>query len=88
VSSADERKQRWTPLVEFATHTILGTAIFVVIFVPVIGLNFAVHSLEVLSIDAWVIWLVRATETIVALGDVLLYLTFLWKTGKRAAVAF
>jgi hypothetical protein len=88
VSSVEERKRWWIPLVEFATHTIVGTGIFVLIFVPVIALNFGVHWLEGLNIDVWVIWLVRATEAMLALGDVVLFVVFLWKAGKRAAVAF
>jgi hypothetical protein len=88
MASAHESKQWWVAPVAFATHSVVGTGIFVVIFILVVGLNFGIHSLEGLRIDAWVLWLARGTEAVVATGDVALYLTFLWKTGRRAAIDF
>jgi hypothetical protein len=73
----------WNPLFEFATHNIVGTGIFVIIFGAVIGLNYGVHGLEHLKIDTWIIYLAKGVEAIGAITDVVLYIAFLWVTGRK-----
>lgn len=79
--------RKWfQPIVEFFVHTIVGTAIFLVIFAPAIGINIVLHVLEKrYEIDRWLIWGATAGEIMLAVADIILYLIFLVVNGSQAA---
>jgi len=77
----------WTPLWEFFVHVVVGTAMFVAIALPAVGLDILVTSLAAKNISQPILWGLKAAEYGLFGGDVLLFLTFIlrtcWKTGSK-----
>lgn len=73
-----ERHRKWyTPILNFATHAIVGTFIFLIVALPAICLEHLVHAAEGWGTSAFVISVMVCLErTILVLdaGAVLLYI--------------
>ena len=70
---------------KFAVHIFVGTAIFVLIYLPAVGLNLLVHQLTELKIGSLLIWTLYFAEGCLVIGDTVLYVVFLVKTTWLAA---
>src|SRR4051794_28629067 len=67
----------WAPVVEFLTHTLAATCIFVIIALAAAGLNLLVHWMEQWGVSRWLVWLLTAGEAMLAVTDIILYGIFL-----------
>lgn len=70
---------------EFAVHIFVGTAIFILIYLPAVGLNVFIHWLTELNIGEWLVGVLYFAEACLVVGDTVLYLVFIVKTTWRAA---
>ena len=72
----------WGPIVELVTHVIVGSALFGVIFTPVIGLDLAIHWLEDHCKVSWYCMkLLQWTKYAVGTIDSALYIFFMTMMG-------
>jgi predicted membrane channel-forming protein YqfA (hemolysin III family) len=73
----EHHKKWYTPILNFATHAIVGTLVFLIVALPAIGLEHLVHMAEGWGTSAFVIsvmvFLERAILVLDA-GAVLLYI--------------
>ncbi len=73
----------WHAPYEFAVHAIAGTAIFVVIAAPAIGLDYLVGLLQDAGIGKSIIQGLQVVEYSLFIVDVFLFVVFLAKTTWR-----
>ena len=73
----------WLTLWEFAVHVVIGTLLFLIIYMPAIGLNLFVHWLISKDINKFVILLVQSAEYALIICDSVMFLGFLIKTTWR-----
>lgn len=73
----------WRAPIEFAVHTLVGTAIFGIIAAPAVGIDIAVHKLEPYAISSVIINSLKAGEYALLTTDLILFGVFLWRTGRR-----
>lgn len=81
--SSDEEYVWWEPLWEFAVHSLVGTAIFLIVYSPAVALNQIVHWMISLQIDKFLVTSVEYAEYALIVGDTILFLAFLAKTTWR-----
>ena len=82
-------KQWWEPLVEFLIHSVVGTAIFVIIFTPALCINYFLHKIEnPQTISPWLSQVATIGEGVLVMVDLLLFTWFLLRTGVKAAKEF
>jgi hypothetical protein len=81
-SRIDERW--WAPLVEFAVHVVVGSAIFVV----VAGAAVVIHWINnLVALDGWAASPLRILEYAIFVIDLVLFLIFILRTSARTAKA-
>ncbi len=68
---------------EFAVHVLVNSAIFVIIALFAIGLNFAIRWLEGMKISNIILYGLIGTEYSVFAMDILLYIIFLTTNAKN-----
>jgi hypothetical protein len=76
-------REALTPLVTFLVHTFVGTAIFVVICVPVVGLHVLVKWLETFNLPDVIVWALKAAEYLLFGVDWILFVWFVIRTGVK-----
>ena len=76
----------WEPLIEFLIHVLLGSLIFVVIFMPAVGLNLLVAWLGTTSVGSLLIYVLLFAEYALVFIDGALYVAFLLNSAKRYLV--
>lgn len=86
VPSPYREQEPWhVPLVEFGTHIIVGTGIFLLIAAAAWVLHLATSSFH--DSAPILYYVLRAVEIIVFAGDIALYLIFvartIWRSGRR-----
>lgn len=75
----------WAAVVHMFVHSIAGMAIFAIIAVPAIGLNYLIKYLEREGADPVVLAVLTVLEYSILIGDALLYLALLGKSLWKAA---
>ena len=73
----------WRVPWRFLLEVLTGVLTFTVVAVSAVGLSFAVKDLEALHVDFIVIWGLKFVEYALFATDLILFLRFLWKTGRR-----
>lgn len=76
---------RWVPLWPLFVHVTVGTAIFLIICAPTVGL---VHWLSSFHISQFLIFVLQFAEYTLLIADSILYLLFLAKLTWRVVKAF
>jgi len=76
------RKIRLVP-VAFATHALVGTAMFLIIAGVAVGLDLLVHWLETTSTSGWILFGLRTAEAGLFLTDICMFGNFLLAALKR-----
>src|SRR4051794_35713115 len=66
----------WVPVWEFAAHTLSGTLIFIVIYIPAIGLNLAIHLMDGRVVE-WLTSCAAGVEIFIVFIDSSLYVVFI-----------
>jgi hypothetical protein len=74
----------WKPVVEFATHVLTASMIFVIVAIPALLIEAAVHGLERIHVTGLIIQGLNVAEYAIFGGDILLLVLFLIKSGYRA----
>ena len=77
------KEGRWLALGEFLLHTLVATAIFILIATPAVGLNLLISWLTSLKVGFWIIYGLTIAEYGLFVADICLYFWFLWRTGIR-----
>lgn len=85
MSQAEEKKEHpWLePLIEFAVHIFVGTAIFLLIGVPAVGLDLLLKVLHNSGINDIIMKGLTAAKIILFVADLLLFLVFVANTSWR-----
>lgn len=78
------RKNWWSPIVHFVTHTLVGSLIFVIIALPAYGLGELVHWLKAHGSSEYVVGVLTLLEYAIVTLDALLLLWHLVTTGIAA----
>jgi hypothetical protein len=77
-SVAEKHIRKWyTPIVNFAIHSLVGTVIFLIVALPALGLDWLVHFAETAGASAFVIAVLAQLEHAILVFDavaVLLYI--------------
>jgi len=83
---AADNEEWWKPIVEFLVHSFCGTAVFVIIYVPGIGLHLGVHWLveKLWNSLAPLIVVMALMEYALLTVDTFLYVMFLFTTTRKA----
>ncbi len=71
------KKSIWTPIVHFAGHTAVGTALFFVVGIPAVLLSFLVHALEAAHVDGFTVEVLKFLEHAILVADAGLFIIFL-----------
>ena len=75
----------WHPLVEFATHAVVGTLIFLIIAVFAVGLDLTVNLLEnIPTVSVWIIYGLKTAAGALFATDLCVFGAFLWGAAKKA----
>lgn len=74
----------WKPIVHFATHTAVGSVIFVIIALPAYGLGQLVHWLTTQGASAYVVTVLTMLEYVIVTFDAVLLVWHLATTGITA----
>ena len=77
-------KSWWAPIVHFATHTIVGSMIFIIIGGPAIGLSMLVKYLSTLGVPEFTLNVLNFLEHAILLIDALLFSVYLAFTAYSA----
>ena len=80
----DNNKPWWNPVVHFATHTAVGSVIFVIIALPAYGLGQLVHWLTGQGSSDYVVGVLTLLEYAIVKLDALLLLWHLVTAGIAA----
>ncbi len=83
--SLDQPKGWWHPLWRFAVHSVVGSALFVVIAVPAVLLSLAVNWLEAKQIATGIVTGLKVAEYFLFGVDLLLFAWFVLKAAWHAA---
>lgn len=81
---SDHNKSWWTPIAHFATHTAVGSVIFVIIALPAYGLGQLVHWLTSQGSSEYVVGVLTLLEYGIVTLDAVLLLWHLVTTGIAA----
>ena len=73
----------WHPLWEFLIHVLVGTGLFVIIYMPAVGLNLLIQWLASLNVSYVLILILVGAEYLLVLADSVLLAVFLYKTTSR-----
>src|SRR5689334_20907940 len=74
----------WRAPLEFAVHTLVGTAIFAIIAAAAVGLDIVVRNLETHGISSGIGFGLNVAEYAIFVTDLILLIVFLCRTAKRA----
>ncbi len=66
----------WLPLYEYMVHILVGTAIFILVAVPAVGVNFLAGYLSDLGVNNIIIHGLTAFEYLIFGVDVVLFIIF------------
>jgi len=81
-------KHWWDPIAHFVKHSFVGTAIFIVVAVPAVGLNFLVHFLEKMHVSIFVIRVLEILESVILVFDAIMFLIYLVIQGYKSIKEF
>lgn len=81
-------KPWWAPIAHFAAHTVVGTAIFVIIGLPAVGLSLGIVWLEHLGVPAFPLEVLHFVEEALCVIDAGLFLLYVILTSYHALKEF
>ena len=81
-------KHWWDPIGHFVKHSFVGTAIFIVVAVPAVGLNFLVHFLEAIHVSIFVTQILEILEALILVLDAIMFLIYLVIQGYKSIKEF
>jgi hypothetical protein len=67
----------------FLVHVVVGTSLFILLYVPAVGLHFVVGWLASLSVSYPLVFIVQLAEYSLVIADTALFVVFLGKTTLR-----
>lgn len=73
----------WTPITNFAVHTLVGTVIFIIISLPAVGLGALVHYLATLGVADFTITTLTFLEHALLLIDSMAVIAYVLITTYR-----
>lgn len=79
-----KEKSLWAPIAHFAGHTLVGTALFVIIGAPAVGLSFLVKALAAAQVDGFTVSVLSFLEHAILVLDAALFLVYLGITAYRS----
>ena len=85
---ATKNKHWWSPIAHFVKHSFVGTAIFIVVATPAVGLNFLVHFLETMHVSLFVIQILEILEALILVLDAIMFLIYLFIQGYKSIKEF
>lgn len=74
----------WKPIVHFLTHSVVGSAIFIIIAIPALLLGKLVHLLEKWGVAPYVLSVLTYLEYFIVTVDAILVVVYLGFAGYRA----
>lgn len=74
----------WAPIIHFATHAVVGTAVFVVVALPAVLVHWLVHALAAAGIDGYVAIVLTGLEYSLVTVDATALLSYLGITLYKA----
>lgn len=77
-------KPWWAWIAHFLGHTLVGTAVFVIVGTPAIGLSLLMEFLETLHVSTFTIQVLSFLEHGILLVDAMLFLVYLGVTAYQA----
>jgi hypothetical protein len=84
----NDSKRWWSPISDFAHHIAIGTAIFIIVGAPAIGLSFLVHYLETLGVGSFTVTVLTFLEHAILIVDSALFLVYLGSTAYKAVKGY
>ncbi|WP_126448011.1 hypothetical protein [Sulfuricystis multivorans] len=78
------QKSFWTPIVQFAGHTFIGSVLFLIIGAPAVGLSLLVHALGAAQIDGFTIVVLSFLERAILVADAGLFIIYLVVTAFKS----
>jgi len=78
----------WEPILHFVIHSVVGSAIFIVVALPAWGLGHLVHWLKTDGTAPYVIGVLTALEYIIITVDGALFVAYLVYAAVKAAKEF
>lgn len=88
VAATKTEKPWWAPIAHFAAHTVVGTAIFVIIGLPAVGLSLGIVWLEHLGVPAFPLEVLHFVEEALCVIDAGLFLLYVILTSYHALKEF
>ncbi len=73
----------WRVPWEFAVHGLVGSSIFAIIAAAAVVLDLVLHKLEAYGIGGVIVFGLKTAEYALFGTDLVLFVVFLWRTGKR-----
>lgn len=86
--SNHEHPPWYAPIVHFATHAVVGTAIFIIVGAPSVLLGWLVHKLREWHVAEFTLIVLQFLEYSILALDSILFLTFLAFASWRAVREF
>ncbi|HEK3717131.1 TPA: hypothetical protein ACKRQV_000175 [Pseudomonas aeruginosa] len=80
MSHHKERPPWYAPIVHFATHSIVGTLIFLIVGAPAVLLGWLVHRLKAWHVSDLTLSILTCLEIALVLADSVLFIVFLGVT--------
>jgi hypothetical protein len=78
----------WRPIVHFATHTVVGSVIFVLVALPAYGLNVLVTALGGNGTKGYVLEVLTVLEYVIVTLDAVLVVLYLVYAAAKAVREF
>ncbi|KSQ21506.1 hypothetical protein APB26_31450 [Pseudomonas aeruginosa] len=88
MSHQKERPPWYAPIIHFATHSVVGTIIFLIVGAPSVLLGWLVHRLRAWHVSELTLTILTFLEVAILLMDSLLFLCFLVFTTWSAVKEF
>ncbi len=73
----------WTPIVNFVVHSIVGTAIFLVVGVPAVILSLLVHALEGVRVSPTTLFILSLLEHAILIVDAVAVIVYIGIASYR-----
>jgi len=88
IPAETQDKPWWAPIAHFAAHTLVGTAIFIIIGLPAVGLSLGIEWLARLGVPAFPLSVLSLLEESLCVIDAGLFLVYIILTSYHAFKEF
>lgn len=79
----------WVPIWEFFIHAVVGSALFMLIALPAVGIYWFVKVLESssaqlnMALSPWLVWSFHSIEIIIIVSDLAMFIIFMTRSVHR-----